>query len=237
MDAQRTSTGFPAMDNALGGGLVDGSMVLMAAAPGLGKSTIWTQIAGLIAHSGKKVLYIGGEETAEQIKLRCSRLQEPGIMDIMVFCETDTTIALQAATDLKPDLLIIDSINTMVHPDLHGPQGSVAQIRRSTDLLRHHAKTNGLTTILIGHVNKAGHVGGPKTLEHMVDTVIRMVAVEEGSAYRELIPSKNRFGSTEVQATLRMGPNGLEDLDAKKKPSWTEKLEVRIESIGKKAKV
>ena len=189
----RTSTGFNELDRVLGGGLVKGSLVLLGGEPGIGKSTLILQICDKIQGEGK-VLYVSGEESAEQIKMRADRL---GINndDILFLGETDIDIVNQAIIDINPKLVIIDSIQTMYSEEITAAAGSVSQVREITSQVMRVCKSRAITTIIIGHVTKEGNIAGPRVLEHMVDCVLYLEG-ERYFTYRILRGVKNRFGST-----------------------------------------
>ena len=189
----RTSTGFEELDRVLGGGLVKGSLILLGGEPGIGKSTLILQICDKVQGEGK-VLYISGEESAEQIKIRADRL---GIKndDIMFLGETDISIIENSIINLKPKLVIIDSIQTMYSEEISSAPGSVSQVREITARVMRTCKQESITTIIIGHVTKDGNIAGPRVLEHMVDTVLYLEG-ERYFSYRMLRGVKNRFGST-----------------------------------------
>ena len=202
----RTATGFGELDRVLGGGLVKGSLVLLGGEPGIGKSTLILQICEKIKGEGK-VLYVSGEESAEQIKLRADRL---GINndDIMFLGETDIDIVNQAIIDLNPKLVIIDSIQTMYSEEISAAAGSVSQVREITSQIMRVCKSRAITTIIIGHVTKEGNIAGPRVLEHMVDTVLYLEG-ERYFSYRILRGVKNRFGSTNEIGMFEMREEGM----------------------------
>ena len=202
----RTHTGFHELDRVLGGGLVKGSLVLLGGEPGIGKSTLILQICDKIKGEGQ-VLYVSGEESAEQIKLRADRL---GINneDILFLGETDIDIVNQAIENVKPKLVIIDSIQTMYSDEITAAAGSVSQVREITGQVMRVCKSRGITTILIGHVTKEGNIAGPRVLEHMVDTVLYLEG-ERYFSYRILRGVKNRFGSTNEIGMFEMQEKGM----------------------------
>ena len=202
----RTSTGFNELDRVLGGGLVKGSLVLLGGEPGIGKSTLILQICDKIQGEGK-VLYVSGEESAEQIKMRADRL---GINndDILFLGETDIDIVNQAIIDINPKLVIIDSIQTMYSEEITAAAGSVSQVREITSQVMRVCKSRAITTIIIGHVTKEGNIAGPRVLEHMVDCVLYLEG-ERYFTYRILRGVKNRFGSTNEIGMFEMREEGM----------------------------
>ena len=202
----RTHTGFQELDRVLGGGLVKGSLVLLGGEPGIGKSTLILQICDKIKGDGK-VLYVSGEESAEQIKLRADRL---GINneDILFLGETNIDIVNQAIINVNPKLVIIDSIQTMYSDEITAAAGSVSQVREITGQVMRVCKSRGITTIIIGHVTKEGNIAGPRVLEHMVDTVLYLEG-ERYFSYRILRGVKNRFGSTNEIGMFEMREEGM----------------------------
>ena len=202
----RIKTGFDELDRVLGGGIVKGSLVLLGGEPGIGKSTLILQICNLMQGEGK-VLYVSGEESAEQIKLRADRL---GINNdnIMFLGETDIDIIDETISEVMPKLVIIDSIQTMYSSDLTATAGSVSQVREITARVMKCCKQNNITTIVIGHVTKDGNIAGPRVLEHMVDTVLYLEG-ERYFTYRILRGVKNRFGSTNEIGMFEMKNEGM----------------------------
>ena len=204
-EVARTSTGFSELDRVLGGGIVKGSLILLGGEPGIGKSTLILQLCNKI-HGEGKVLYVSGEESAEQIKLRADRL---GIDndDIMFLGETDISIINENIEELKPKLVIIDSIQTMYSDELSAAAGSVSQVREITAQIMRMCKSKGITTIIIGHVTKDGTIAGPRVLEHML-----YLEGERYFSYRILRGVKNRFGSTNEIGMFEMKGEGLVEI-------------------------
>ena len=202
----RTSTGFGELDRVLGGGLVNGSLILLGGEPGIGKSTLILQICDKVKGEGK-VLYVSGEESAEQIKLRADRLNINN-EDILFLGETDIDIVNQAIIDINPKLVIIDSIQTMYSDEITAAAGSVSQVREITSQVMRVCKSRAITTIIIGHVTKEGNIAGPRVLEHMVDTVLYLEG-ERYFSYRILRGVKNRFGSTNEIGMFEMKEEGM----------------------------
>ncbi len=205
----RFSTGVGELDRVLGGGAVRGSVVLVGGAPGVGKSTLLLQLCGLIGRS-ERVLYVSGEESRRQIKMRAQRL---GVSegDIYVLAETQVSEILAAAEDLKPTVVIIDSIQTMFDAEVSATPGSVSQVRESTMAIMRRAKSDGFTAFVVGHINKEGNIAGPKVLEHMVDCVLYFEG-EQSMSYRILRAAKNRFGSTNEIGVFEMADTGLKEV-------------------------
>lgn len=205
-EANRTSTGYLELDRVLGGGLVKGSLILLGGEPGIGKSTLILQLCEKVQGDGK-VLYVSGEESAEQIKLRADRLDVKND-DLMFLGETDIDVIKDAIADMKPKLVIIDSIQTMYSDEITAAAGSVSQVREITSQIMRMCKAQQITTIIIGHVTKEGNIAGPRVLEHMVDTVLYLEG-ERYNTYRILRAVKNRFGSTNEIGMFEMRQEGM----------------------------
>ena len=205
-DELRFATGLSELDRVLGGGAVKGSLVLVGGAPGIGKSTLMLQICDYLCRFAK-VLYVSGEESERQIKLRAERLKLAG-ENLFLMAETNLEDILQSAHDLNPDVLIVDSIQTLYNGDLTTAPGSIGQVKDCTMALMQLAKGTGITVFVIGHVNKEGSIAGPKVLEHMVDCVLYFEG-EQHMAYRILRAAKNRFGATNEIGVFEMGDTGL----------------------------
>lgn len=203
----RVDTKNGELNRVLGGGVVPGSMVLIGGDPGIGKSTLLLQVSGSLSDQGGKLLYVSGEESANQIKMRAQRLGVSG-SEFYLYPETDMGSILQNIEDLKPDYVIIDSVQTMQMPEVTSAVGSVTQIREVTAALMQVAKTNGITIFIVGHVTKGGAIAGPKILEHMVDTVLYFEG-DMHRTYRILRAVKNRFGSTNEIGVFEMRDGGL----------------------------
>ncbi len=209
IDATRISTGIDELDRVLGGGLVKGSLVLVGGEPGIGKSTLILQICDKIIGEGK-VLYVSGEESAEQVKIRADRLNINND-NIMFLGETDIDIIQEAILNTNPKLVIIDSIQTMYSEDITSAAGTVSQVREITARIMRICKENNITTIIIGHVTKDGNIAGPRVLEHMVDTVLYLEG-ERYFSYRMLRSVKNRFGSTNELGMFEMKNEGMVEI-------------------------
>lgn len=207
---RRLPTGSQELDRVLGGGLVPGSLVLLGGDPGIGKSTLLMQLSQHVAEQGLPVLYVTGEESILQTRMRAERL---GALSerIFVLAETDMAHILQEIESLKPALLVIDSIQTMYDPALASASGTVAQVRQATALLMQVAKSMDIPTLIVGHVTKQGDLAGPRLLEHMVDTVLYFEG-ERHYTYRIIRSVKNRFGSTHEIGVFEMKENGLVDV-------------------------
>ena len=209
-DENRISTKISEMDRVLGGGIVVGSLVLVGGDPGIGKSTLLLQMCRNLSDEGKKVLYVSGEESLRQIKMRAERLGTFS-RDISILCETDLDIISNSITDMMPDVVIIDSIQTMYREDVGSAPGSVSQVREATSILMRIAKGLHITVFIVGHVTKEGVVAGPRVLEHMVDTV-RYFEGDGGASFRFLRGVKNRFGSTNEIGVFEMRADGLREV-------------------------
>lgn len=204
---ERTDTGFGELNRVLGGGIVKGSLVLVGGDPGIGKSTLLLQVCRNLAAGGQKVLYISGEESLKQIKIRASRIGE--MSDSLCFlCETNLEMIQEVVRRTAPDTVIIDSIQTMYLEEITSAPGSVSQVRECTNVLMQIAKGLGITVFIVGHVTKEGVVAGPRVLEHMVDTVLYFEG-DRHASYRILRGVKNRFGSTNEIGVFEMREEGL----------------------------
>ena len=207
--AKRTSTKIGELDRVLGGGVVAGSVILLGGDPGIGKSTLLLQTAVSLSSVGK-VLYVTGEESSSQIKLRSERLSIKS--DMLLLAENDLNAIEAEALRVKPDYLIIDSIQTMFCPDLSSAQGSVSQVREATTILTRFAKTTGAAVFIVGHVTKEGAIAGPRVLEHMVDTVLYFEG-DRHDTYRLLRSVKNRYGSTNEIGVFEMRDSGMVEVE------------------------
>ncbi len=209
MDELRFSTGSPELDRVLGGGAVKGSLVLVGGAPGIGKSTLLLQICRDVGRT-QSVLYVSGEESERQLKMRAMRLHVD-VDGLLAVSETDLSSILASVEELRPDVLIVDSIQTLYNPENTSSPGSVSQVKDCTMSLMHLAKSMGLTVFVVGHVNKEGAIAGPKVLEHMVDCVLYFEG-ERSTSYRILRAEKNRFGSTNEMGVFEMDADGLREV-------------------------
>lgn len=206
-EAIYTKTGYEELDRVLGGGLVKGSLVLIGGEPGIGKSTLILQLANNIATKEGTVLYVSGEESGEQVKLRADRLKVKND-NIMFLAETDIDNVEAEIMEMRPKLVVIDSIQTMYSNEITSAPGTVSQVREITSRVMRCCKQNQITTILIGHVTKDGNIAGPRVLEHMVDTVLYLEG-ERYFSYRVLRSVKNRFGSTNEVGMFEMQNEGM----------------------------
>ena len=207
---ERQTTQIGELDRVLGGGIVPGSLVLVGGDPGIGKSTLLLQVCRNLAENQVTVLYISGEESLRQIKLRANRIGD--FNDKMqLLCETNLEVIREVIERKKPDVVVIDSIQTMFHEDVSSAPGSVSQVRESTNILMQIAKGMGISVFIVGHVTKEGNVAGPRVLEHMVDTVLYFEG-DRHASYRVLRAVKNRFGSTNEIGVFEMCNTGLEEV-------------------------
>ena len=208
-DQTRFYTGMGELDRVLGGGAVSGSLVLVGGAPGIGKSTLLLQICNSLC-TGRKVLYVSGEESEKQIKLRAERI---GVSpsDLYILSETRLTDVLDSVNRLQPDILIVDSIQTLYSEINESSPGSISQVKDCTMAMMQLSKSQGLTVFVVGHINKDGAIAGPKVLEHMVDCVLYFEG-DPNSAYRLLRAAKNRFGSTNEIGVFEMVDSGLKEV-------------------------
>ena len=202
----RFSTGMGELDRVLGGGAVAGSLVLVGGAPGIGKSTLLLQICSSLCQ-GRSVLYISGEESERQLKLRAQRLNVSP-EQLYILSETRLSDVLEAVEDIKPDILIVDSIQTLYNENNESSPGSVSQVKDCTMSMMQLSKAQGVTVFVVGHINKDGNIAGPKVLEHMVDCVLYFEG-DQNSSYRLLRAAKNRFGSTNEIGVFEMMDKGL----------------------------
>ncbi len=208
-DYIRAKTGMDELDRVLGGGLVDGSVVLLSGEPGIGKSTLLLQICQELEKS-RKVLYISGEESKAQLKLRAQRLKINGD-NLYLLTETDIDSIIEECNELKPDVIIMDSVQTLSTSRYTSAAGSISQVREGALCLINYAKTNSTAVFLVGHVNKEGGISGPKILEHMVDAVLYFEG-ERTNSYRIIRAIKNRYGSTNEIGVFEMGDEGLVEI-------------------------
>lgn len=209
-DEHRFVTGISELDRVLGGGIVKGSVILLSGDPGIGKSTILLQVCNALQRD-IKILYVSGEESAIQIKLRAKRIGvESDSVSIMT--ETDVQTVCEYINSARPDLVMIDSIQTMQHPDISSAPGSIVQVRESSNLLLRTGKSLDIPIFIVGHVNKGGDIAGPKVMEHIVDTVLYFEG-ERNQSYRILRAIKNRFGSTNEIGVFEMTETGLAEVE------------------------
>src|SRR2546429_788225 len=210
--APRLALGWDELNRVLGGGVVPGSVVLLGGEPGVGKSTLLMHLASQGAADGRRVVYVSGEESAQQVGLRARRLgiATPGLL---LLADTDLDAIAGAIEHERPAIAIVDSIQTVQEPGVEAPPGSVTQVRGSAARLVRVAKSSAVPVFLIGHVTKEGAIAGPRVLEHMVDTVLYLEG-ERGHDFRILRASKNRFGSTDEIGIFSLGEHGLEEVGA-----------------------
>ncbi|MCC8044577.1 MAG: DNA repair protein RadA [Clostridiales bacterium] len=209
-EESRITTGMGEFDRVLGGGIVQGSLVLLGGDPGIGKSTLLLQMCRNLASNGRRVLYVSGEESPQQIRMRAQRMGDFS-GNLKIFCETNLSDIRETLSTEKPDIAIIDSIQTMYHEDVASAPGSVSQVRESTGILLQIAKGMNITIFVVGHVTKEGVVAGPRVLEHMVDTVLYCEG-DRYASYRILRSAKNRFGSTNEIGVFEMRSEGLAEV-------------------------
>ncbi len=209
-ETERISSGMEELDRVLGGGIVPGSLVLVGGDPGIGKSTILLQVCKNLADTGVSTLYVSGEESLRQIKMRAGRIGK-FTKDVRFMCETSLSAIEATITKENPKVAIIDSIQTMCNEEISSAPGSVSQVRESTSVLMQLAKKQGVMIFIVGHVTKEGTVAGPRVLEHMVDTVLYFEG-DRHAAYRILRGVKNRFGSTNEIGVFEMRENGLAEV-------------------------
>ena len=207
-EAERWKTGIDEFDFVLGGGIVPGSMVLIGGEPGIGKSTLLLQVAARLQASGRRTLYVSGEESPLQVKLRADRLDDDAAGDVELLSETLLETILATSASDRPDALIVDSVQTIFTGDLEGAPGNVGQVRECAARLMRFAKESGTMVFIVGHVTKGGGIAGPKTLEHIVDTVLYFEG-ESSLDHRVLRATKNRFGSVDEIGVFRMTQSGL----------------------------
>ncbi|MHA3224421.1 DNA repair protein RadA [Globicatella sulfidifaciens] len=207
----RVNTDFSEFDRVLGGGVVTGSLVLIGGDPGIGKSTLLLQVSLQLANKNQKILYVSGEESLSQIKMRAERLSMNSD-NFYLYSETDLTVIANEISRLSPDMVIIDSIQTMTLPDHNGVAGSVSQLRETTNILMRIAKDNQIAIFIVGHVTKEGNIAGPRMLEHMVDSVLYFEG-EKYNRFRILRAVKNRFGSTNEIGVFEMLDVGLTEVN------------------------
>ena len=209
LEEARFTTGISEFDRVLGGGAVRGSMVLIGGAPGIGKSTLLMQMCGKL--NGEKIMYVSGEESQRQLKMRAQRLGVNG-GELYILPETRLGEILDCADELKPDVMIVDSVQTLYNSDISSAPGSVSQVRECTMSIMQMSKSSGITTFVVGHINKDGAITGPKVLEHMVDCVLYFEG-ERTLSHRILRAAKNRFGSTNEIGVFEMLDNGLREVE------------------------
>lgn len=208
---ERYSTGSKEMDRVLGGGIIKSSLVLVGGDPGIGKSTLLLQVADYVSKHNLKVIYVSGEESGEQIKIRADRL---GVSDgeLYILSETNIDVIKEFVEKEEPDLLVLDSIQTIYCPEISSAPGSVSQVREVTAMVMRMTKVRNMASFIVGHVTKSGAIAGPRVLEHMVDTVLYFEG-ERHFAYRILRAVKNRFGSTNEIGIFEMREQGLVEVE------------------------
>ena len=210
-DDERMQTGILELDRVLGGGIVPGSLVLVGGDPGIGKSTLLLQVCQKLSGQSRKILYISGEESLKQIKLRANRMGTFS-ESLYLLCETNLGIIRHVIEEQHPDMVVIDSIQTMYNEEVASAPGSVSQVRESTNVFMQLAKGLNISIFIVGHVTKEGTVAGPRVLEHMVDTVLYFEG-DRHASYRILRGVKNRFGSTNEIGVFEMQKGGLVEVE------------------------
>lgn len=210
VEEPRILTDLAELDRVLGGGIVPGSLILIGGDPGIGKSTILMQVASILANKKERVLYISGEESIRQTKLRAERLQVTSD-ELFIYAETNLSQIHETVHQVKPEFVVVDSIQTVYHPEITSAPGSVSQVRECTSELMRIAKTENIAIFIVGHVTKEGQIAGPRLLEHMVDTVLYFEG-DRHHSYRILRSVKNRFGSTNELAIFEMVQAGLKEV-------------------------
>lgn len=208
---KRYLTQIQELDRVLGGGIVPGSVTLIGGDPGIGKSTLSLQLGCALSANGLKVLYVSGEESVKQTSLRAARLSQKETKSLYIVNQVDLNAILEYIKKMKPDVVVIDSVQVIYQPELGSSPGSVSQVRECSAILTHTAKSKGFSLFLIGHVTKEGMLAGPRVLEHIVDTVLYFEG-ERYSSYRILRATKNRFGSTNEIGLFEMMANGLNEV-------------------------
>ncbi len=211
-ESARIKTDIAELDRVLGGGIVLGSVTLIGGDPGIGKSTIALQLSNQLSGRGKTVLYVSGEESVSQTKLRAKRLGKGGEGNLYIVNQTDLSLIAEYVRKIKPDVVVIDSIQVIFDPEISSSAGSVSQVRESAGILTQLAKTSGISVFIIGHVTKEGAIAGPRVLEHIVDTVLYFEG-DRFSIYRILRAVKNRFGSTNEIGVFEMTASGLKEVN------------------------
>ena len=207
-EGERIKTGTEELDRVLGGGIVVGSVTLIGGDPGIGKSTLALQAGCALSSQGHKVLYVSGEESIKQTKMRADRLATKSKSQLYIVNQIDLNSIIEYINQIKPEIVIIDSIQVVYQPEITSSPGSVSQVRECAAILTHFAKSQGIALFIIGHVTKEGMLAGPRVLEHIVDTVLYFEG-ERYSTYRILRTTKNRFGPTNEIGVFEMSSNGL----------------------------
>ena len=211
VESSRLKTDIKELDRVLGGGIVAGSVILVGGDPGIGKSTISLQVSNQLTHAGHTVLYVSGEESVSQTKLRANRLGAGNLGNLYIVSQTDLSLIIEYINKIKPDVIIIDSIQVIFEPSISSSPGSVSQVRECAGILAQLAKTTSSSIFIIGHVTKEGSIAGPRVLEHIVDTVLYFEG-DRFSIYRILRAVKNRFGSTNEIGVFEMTSEGLKEV-------------------------